>query len=79
MLAMIRAGLAVGLIPATLLGPGPEGAGVETVVLALGGAPLYRELLVVSRSGALPLVDELVTLLSGAMDSAQSLGGLTAR
>jgi DNA-binding transcriptional LysR family regulator len=51
MLAMIRAGLAVGLIPATLLGAGHD-AGVERVVLESGVAPLHREILAVSRPGA---------------------------
>ncbi|WP_432189813.1 LysR family transcriptional regulator [Streptomyces sp. Tue6028] len=68
MLAMIQAGLAVGLIPATLLGAGQD-AGVERVVLPPGVAPLYREILAVSRPGAhSPLIDELVTLLDGAVD-----------
>ncbi len=68
MLAMIRAGLAVGLIPATLLGGG-EGSGVETVTLPDGVAPLHREILAVGRPGAHPpLVDELVTLLGNAVD-----------
>ncbi|MGW3171692.1 hypothetical protein [Streptomyces sp. NPDC001153] len=75
MLAMIRADLAVGLIPATLLGAGHD-AGVERVVLPSGVAPLHREMLAVSRPGARsPLIDELVTFLAGAVDSAQSSGG----
>jgi DNA-binding transcriptional LysR family regulator len=75
MLAMIRAGLAVGLIPATLLGAGHD-AGVERVVLQPGVAPLHREILAVSRPSArFALIDELVTLLAGAVDSAQSTGG----
>ncbi|MFF3941390.1 LysR family transcriptional regulator [Streptomyces phaeofaciens] len=73
MLAMIRAGLAVGLIPATLLGAGPEGSGVERVVLPSGAAPLYREILAVSRPGTRsPVVDELVALLAAAVESVRS-------
>ncbi|MFF0838191.1 MULTISPECIES: LysR family transcriptional regulator [unclassified Streptomyces] len=72
MLAMIRAGLAVGLIPATLLGAGHD-AGVEEVVMPPGVAPLHREILAVSRPGDRPpLLDELVTLLADAVDSAQA-------
>ncbi|MFF9607524.1 LysR family transcriptional regulator [Streptomyces sp. NPDC014684] len=72
MLAMIRAGLAVGLIPATLLGAGHD-AGVEEVVMPPGVTPLHREILAVSRPGDRPpLLDELVTLLADAVDSAQA-------
>ncbi|MEU6881015.1 LysR family transcriptional regulator [Streptomyces sp. NPDC046712] len=72
MLAMIRAGLAVGLIPATLLGGEPAASGVDRVVLPPGGAPLHREILAVSRPGARPqVIDELVTLLAGAVESVQ--------
>jgi DNA-binding transcriptional LysR family regulator len=72
MLAMIRAGLAVGLIPATLLGAG-HGAGVERVVLPPEVEPLHREILAVSRPGArVPIMDELVTLLASAVEGAQS-------
>ncbi|MFI8240567.1 LysR family transcriptional regulator [Streptomyces sp. NPDC085866] len=75
MLAMIRAGLAVGFIPATLLGAGPD-AGVETVTLPPGIAPLHREILAVSRPGARPpIADELVALLAGAVEGAQSSEG----
>ncbi|MFD1538172.1 LysR family transcriptional regulator [Nonomuraea guangzhouensis] len=74
MLAMIRAGLAVGLIPATLLGAGHD-AGIERVVLPPGVTPLHREILAVSRPGARPpIANELVTLLAGAVESAQSSG-----
>ncbi|BBC36739.1 HTH-type transcriptional regulator YofA [Streptomyces graminofaciens] len=69
MLAMIRAGLAVGLIPATLLGAGHD-TGVERVSLPPGAAPLQREILAVSRRGARPpIIDELVALLAGAVES----------
>ncbi|QWA23354.1 LysR family transcriptional regulator substrate-binding protein [Streptomyces sp. JCM17656] len=72
MLAMIRAGLAVGLIPATLLGRGQD-AGVERVVLPSGVAPLYREILAVGRPGERPpVVDELVTLLRAAVRDLRS-------
>ncbi|GEK04574.1 LysR family transcriptional regulator [Streptomyces sp. 1-11] len=72
MLAMIRAGLAVGLIPATLLGAGHD-AGVEVVVMPPGVTSLHREILAVSRPGDRPpLLDELVTLLADAVDSAQA-------
>lgn len=75
MLAMIRAGLAVGLIPATLLDAGPEGSGVERVVLPAGVAPLHREILAVSRPGTRPpVIDELVTLLAGAVARVRSQG-----
>ncbi|GGM94567.1 LysR family transcriptional regulator [Streptomyces fuscichromogenes] len=70
MLAMIRAGLAVGLIPATLLGAGRD-TGVERVLLPPGVTPLHREILAVSRPGVRPpVVDELVTLLTGAVQNA---------
>ncbi|MGW4866506.1 LysR family transcriptional regulator [Streptomyces chartreusis] len=72
MLAMIRAGLAVGLIPATLLGGGQD-AGVERVVLPPGVAPLYREILAVGRPGERPpVVDELVALLRAAVRDLRS-------
>ena len=75
MLAMIRAGLAVGFIPATLLCAGHD-AGVERVVLPPGVAPLHREILAVSRPGGRPpVIDELVTLLAGAVERAQSSAG----
>ncbi|MEV5955396.1 LysR family transcriptional regulator [Streptomyces sp. NPDC051987] len=75
MLVMIRAGLAVGLIPATLLGAGRD-TGVERVALPPGTAPLHREILAVSRPGARPpVVDELVRLLAGAVERAQATGG----
>ncbi|MFJ5774256.1 LysR family transcriptional regulator [Streptomyces sp. NPDC093094] len=78
MLAMIRAGLAVGLIPATLLGQG-HGSGVEQVVLPPGVAPLHREILAVSRSGPHPpVVDDLVTLLAEAVEDAQRPEGFDA-
>ncbi|WAZ19250.1 LysR family transcriptional regulator [Streptomyces cinnabarinus] len=70
MLAMVRAGLAVGLIPATLLGAGND-AGVERVNLPAGVAPLHREILAVSRPGSRPpVIDELVTLLGRAVELA---------
>lgn len=72
MLAMIRAGLAVGFIPATLLGAG-HNAGIERVVLPPEVAPLHREILAVSRPGDRPpVINELVTLLAGAVEKAQS-------
>ncbi|MGW5371462.1 LysR family transcriptional regulator [Streptomyces sp. NPDC004009] len=72
MLAMIQAGLAVGLIPATLLGAGHD-AGVEEVVMPPGVTPLHREILAVSRPGDRPpLLDELVTILADAVDSTQA-------
>ncbi|MFE0653763.1 LysR family transcriptional regulator [Streptomyces sp. NPDC059534] len=68
MLAMIRAGLAVGLIPATLLGGAPGEAGVRRVTLPPDAPPLHREILAVSRPGIRPrVVDELVTLLTEAL------------
>ncbi|MDX3799248.1 LysR family transcriptional regulator [Streptomyces sp. AK04-3B] len=68
MLAMIRAGLAVGLIPATLISGDKDWSGVEQVVLPSGVVPLHREVLAVSRPGArLPIVNELVTLLNEAL------------
>lgn len=74
MLAMIRAGLAVGLLPATLLGAGHD-AGVERVLLPPGVTPLHREILAVSRPGARPpAVNDLVTLLTGAVESAVVTG-----
>ncbi|MGW5780394.1 LysR family transcriptional regulator [Streptomyces sp. NPDC003863] len=73
MLAMIRAGLAVGLIPASLISEESDRAGVEPVVLPPGAAPLHREVLAVSRPGArLPVIEELVTLLSDGLASFQS-------
>jgi DNA-binding transcriptional LysR family regulator len=72
MLAMIRAGLAVGLIPATLLSEDSDQPGVERVVLPPGAVPLHREVLAVSRPGSrLPVVNELVTLLVEALTSVQ--------
>lgn len=60
MLAMIRAGLAVGLIPATLISAESERPGVERVVLPPEVAPLHREVLAVSRAGIRPpVVNEL--------------------
>ncbi|MBZ3906031.1 LysR family transcriptional regulator [Streptomyces griseiscabiei] len=92
MLAMIRAGLAVGLIPATLLGDGDgdgdsdgghgrghapgRDAGVDRVVLPPGITPLHREILAVSRPGARPpVIDELVTLLTRAVESVRGAPG----
>ncbi|QFQ94970.1 LysR family transcriptional regulator [Streptomyces phaeolivaceus] len=82
MLAMIRAGLAVGLIPATLLGGDGAGhdAGVDRVVLPPGVAPLHREILAVSRPGARPpVIDELVTLLARAVESVRAGTGPSGR
>ncbi|MEV0174165.1 LysR family transcriptional regulator [Streptomyces sp. NPDC050803] len=68
MLAMIRAGLAVGLIPATLISGESDQPGVERVVLPPEAAPLRREVLAVSRPGIRPpIINELVTLLVEAL------------
>ncbi|MCQ9182557.1 LysR family transcriptional regulator [Streptomyces sp. IBSBF 2953] len=73
MLAMIRAGLAVGLIPATLISGESDRSGVERVVLPPEVAPLHREVLAVSRPGIRPpVINELVTLLVEALKSVQS-------
>ncbi|MBC2906262.1 hypothetical protein [Streptomyces cupreus] len=78
MLAMIRAGLAVGLIWATLLGAGND-TGVNRVIVPAGVAPLHREILAVSRPKARPaIVDVLVTLLDRAVEGAQSAAGYAA-
>lgn len=70
MLAMIRAGLAVGLMPATLISG--DHSGVELVILPPQAPPLHREVLAVSRSGTRPaIIDELVTLLARALESIQ--------
>ncbi|MER6672636.1 LysR family transcriptional regulator [Streptomyces sp. NPDC000983] len=67
MLAMVRAGPAVGLIPATLLGQGGD-TGVDRVVLPPGVTPLHREILAVSRPGARPpVVEDLLALLGRAV------------
>lgn len=72
MLAMIRAGLAVGLIPATLISPESDRSGAERVVLPPGATPLHREILAVSRPGTRPpITNELVTLLIEALKSVQ--------
>ncbi|MFJ3656469.1 substrate-binding domain-containing protein [Streptomyces nigra] len=73
MLAMIRAGLAVGWIPAGLIdgsltGGEHGGGGVQRVVLPPGSAPMRREVLAVSRPGTRPpIADELVALLTRAL------------
>lgn len=73
MLAMIRAGLAVGWIPAGLIdGPLTDGehggGGVQRVVLPPGSAPMRREILAVSRPGTRPpIADELIALLTRAL------------
>ena len=73
MLAMIRAGLAVGMIPATLVSGESGQSGIERVVLPSTVVPLYRDVLAVSRAGTHPpIVDELVKLLTAALKSAQS-------
>jgi len=73
MLAMIRAGLAVGLIPATLISGESDQPGVERVLLPPEVAPLHREVLAVSRPGIRPpVINELVTLLVEALKSVQS-------
>ncbi|MFF1278242.1 LysR family transcriptional regulator [Streptomyces marokkonensis] len=73
MLAMIRAGLAVGLIPTTLISGENDRPGVERVVLPPEVAPLHREVLAVSRPGIRPpIINELVTLLVEALKSVQS-------
>ncbi|MEV6330181.1 LysR family transcriptional regulator [Streptomyces sp. NPDC051909] len=70
MLAMIRAGLAVGLIPVTLLGEEGDRPTVQRVALPPGSAPLRREVLAVSRPGTRPpVIDELVALLAEALKS----------
>ncbi|WP_327347325.1 LysR family transcriptional regulator [Streptomyces europaeiscabiei] len=72
MLAMIRAGLAVGLIPATLISGENDRSGAERVVLPPGATPLHREILAVSRPGTRPpIINELVTLLIEALESVQ--------
>ncbi|WP_416985574.1 LysR family transcriptional regulator [Streptomyces sp. T028] len=75
MLAMIGAGLAVGLIPATLLrgaSDRPRDERVEQVALPPEAAPLHREILAVSRPGARPpVVDELITRLTDALATAR--------
>ncbi|MCZ0984830.1 LysR substrate-binding domain-containing protein [Streptomyces diastatochromogenes] len=65
MLAMIRAGLAVGLIPATLLGG--QDAGVERVLLPAGSRPPPGDPRRQPTRRPPPIVDELVTLLAGAV------------
>ncbi|MEU6804842.1 LysR family transcriptional regulator [Streptomyces neyagawaensis] len=73
MLAVIRAGLAVGLIPATLISGENDQPGVERVVLPPGVAPLHREVLAVSRPGIRPpIINELVTLMVESLKSVQS-------
>jgi DNA-binding transcriptional LysR family regulator len=72
MLAMIRAGLAVGLIPATLISAQSDQPRVERVVLPPVAAPLHREVLAVSRPGIRPpIINKLVTLLAEALKSVQ--------
>lgn len=72
-LAMIRAGLAVGLIPATLISGESDQPGVERVVLPPEVAPLHREVLAVSRPGIRPpIINELVALLVEALKCVQS-------
>ncbi|MGW2885542.1 LysR family transcriptional regulator [Streptomyces griseoruber] len=73
MLAMIGAGLAVGLIPATLLGEGGDRPRVERVALPPEAAPLHREILAVSRPGVRhPVVEELLALLAEALRGARA-------
>ncbi|MEU1512845.1 LysR family transcriptional regulator [Streptomyces sp. NPDC005811] len=73
MLAMIGAGLAVGLIPATLLGGEGDRPRVERVALPPEAAPLHREILAVSRPGVRhPVVDDLLSLLAEALRGAQA-------
>lgn len=68
MLAMIGAGLAVGLIPATLLGGDTDRPRVERVALPPEATPLHREILAVSRPGVRhPVVEELLALLAEAL------------
>lgn len=68
MLAMVRAGLAVGLLPASLVVGADAPPGVERVVLPPNAPPLRREILAVSRPGPRPpLVDDLVVLLRQAL------------
>ncbi|MGW2181541.1 LysR family transcriptional regulator [Streptomyces sp. NPDC001732] len=70
MLAMIRAGLAVGLIPVTLISEENGRPGVQRVALPSGATPLHREVLAVSRPGTrLPVINELVALLVEALES----------
>ncbi len=72
MLAMIRAGLSVGLIPAILIGGESDRSGVERVVLPPEAAPLHREILAVSRPGARsPITNDLITMLTEALVNAQ--------
>ncbi|MFE0678259.1 LysR family transcriptional regulator [Streptomyces sp. NPDC058867] len=73
MLAMVRAGLAVGLIPATLLGP-HRNPGVTRVPLPPGTTPLHREVLAVSRPDTRPpVLNDLVALLTRAVADVASL------
>ncbi|WP_460067838.1 LysR family transcriptional regulator [Streptomyces sp. YKOK-I1] len=73
MLAMIGAGLAVGLIPATLLGGDADRPHVERVALPPGATPLHREILAVSRPGVRhPVAEELLALLAEALRDAQA-------
>ncbi|MFE2009060.1 LysR family transcriptional regulator [Streptomyces sp. NPDC059491] len=75
MLAMIRAGLAVGLIPVTLLGEETGRPAVQRVALPPGSGPLHREVLAVSRPGTRPsLINELVSLLVEAVGGVSSQG-----
>ncbi|MFF5140147.1 LysR family transcriptional regulator [Streptomyces sp. NPDC013157] len=72
MLAMIRAGLAVGLIPAAVISAAGDTGGVERVVLPPGVTPLHREILAVRRPGLRhPLIDELTAMLTVALESLQ--------
>jgi DNA-binding transcriptional LysR family regulator len=75
MLEMIRAGLAVGLIPATLLS-GDE-VGIKRVVLPPGVPPLNRQIFAVSRTSVRPeVINELVTLLTQTLRSSLAPDGL---
>lgn len=73
MLALIRAGLAVGLIPVTLLGEETGRPTVQRVALPPESAPLHREVLAVSRPGLRPpVINELAALLAEALKSVPS-------
>ncbi|MEU4039699.1 LysR family transcriptional regulator [Streptomyces collinus] len=73
MLAMIRAGRAVGLIPAGVIAADVDRGGLQRVVLPPGTAPLRREILAVHRPGLRhPVIDELITLLPPALRSLPS-------
>ncbi|MEU7384917.1 MULTISPECIES: LysR substrate-binding domain-containing protein [unclassified Streptomyces] len=66
--AMIKTGLAVGLIPATLISKEPDRSGAERVVLPPRAAPLHREILAAAQHPP-PIISELITPLVNAPQS----------